>query len=354
MNHIQIIERGNAWAAGGCPAGATCSDRQAAAGREANPPMLIGGLRQGAIIDALGVKVDQFTATMSTQVAADHLLTCTTPYEQGYAKQGFKQTERRTTMGGICWRRWQPQSESVTWGLDYESWEWDGGKGGGSDSAADMLRGIDVRPSRVDVAFDFSCSESVTPELVVCSDQVQKHCERIGVTADGVTGSGGVFTRYIGASTSAMMIRIYRKDLQNQILGEMLGPVLRVELVMRDHYARAWWAVWEHSKQEAYRWAAAQVHRLSSMIVVDGDLPIPEIVHPETRAAEPVLAIIQQYASMLVACREAGIDLHALAAAQVGAMSRAGKHRHAKRVTQLQQQDPVEVAAMVLAVIRRQ
>lgn len=337
------------------------ADADAEAGRhgltaclpEANPPMLIGGLRQGAITELIGAKVDQFSVTMSSQVAEKHLLTITSEHEAGYAKQGFKRTERRECLGGVCWRRWEPVSESSSWGLAYESWEWDGGKGGGSDAAAEKLRGVDVRPSRVDVAFDFSCDETVTAETIACNDQVQQHCRRIGVTADGVSGSGGIFTRYIGSASSPLMIRVYRKDLQNAILGEMFGPMIRIELVMRDHYARAWWAVWNHSKQEAYRWAAAQVERLSSLHVIAGDLPVPEIVHPETKAAEPLLALIDQYGSILVACREAGIDLDALASAKVEAMSRAGKYRHAKRVKELQKQDPAEVAAMVLAVIHR-
>ena len=122
-----------------------------------------------------------------------------------------------------------------------------------------------MRPSRVDVAFDFCCSSELVPELVADHAAVQEHCEVRGIQADGVSGAGGVFTRYIGSRKSDAFVRIYRKDKQNEILGELLGPVLRVELVMRNDLARAWWRVWDESKERAYAAAAGHVERLSRL-----------------------------------------------------------------------------------------
>jgi len=314
---------------------------------ESDPPLLIGGLRQEYDVSLLGAKVDCLTVTTPSFISAYVLMPSTEKHEDGYARQGFRQSERRTCMGGHCWRRWSPIGESKLYGLEYESWEWDGGKGGGSDCAADFLRPFEARPTRVDVAFDFSCSSDLTSIIVADHPEVQRHCAKRNIEADGVTGGGGVFTRYLASRNSDVFIRIYRKDLQNAVIAEMLGPVLRIEIIMKDDVARAWWAVWKQDKEKAYRAAAAHVLRLSSLRVLPIIGDIPELITPDTKATEALLPLFQQYSSHIVAAAECGIDVLQMAALVVGNLSRQGKHRHRKRVEQVTRQEPEELRSIL-------
>lgn len=264
--------------------------------------------------DLQGSGVDWLTVTVG-RTAAEGLLSWSAPCElaEGKATAGFGVTEQRKTMGGTCWRRWDPHQASKEWGTDYETWEW---VSAAAQWPAAHLRGLDdVRPSRVDVAFDFSVGERVRPGGVV--KPCVQHIGERGMTTGG-SGQGGIWTRYVGAINSERRIRIYRKDArEGDIFLQTYGPVLRVELVLKDAKARAWWAVWRECQNRGIHAAAAHILEMTGRSVLATAEPVPPALvepDPEADAAQMVLQFVEQHASALGRIQDLGVDLFALAA----------------------------------------
>jgi hypothetical protein len=250
---------------------------------------------------------------MPTQTASD-LLAVTVPHDEGGRVAGFSQSEQRMCIGGFIWRRWDPHQASTLWAKDYESWEASGAE---SRWFADWAHGRTVRPSRVDVAFDFAVTDDVLSDHVVhaITDPQHPTHTREGLSL-GINGQAGTNTHYIGSLKSDRRIRIYRRDLLHPYLLQQFGhPVLRVELVLKADHARAWWNVWTDDKTKAIEAAAAHVQSMCGFIVRDTVGTVPPLADPAP-VAEPASEIFQfliQHGPTITKLFDAGIDLVSLA-----------------------------------------
>lgn len=254
-----------------------------------------------------GCGVDWLTCSMSSEVAAE-LVSLSELVEEGTKRLGFARSERRTMYGGEGWRRWEPHQASRRWGKDYESWEWSGAAGGW---AASWLRGRDAKPTRVDVAFDFEVSAQVLADTV--ADRFEAWSSRRFTT--GIAGQGGVNTRYVGAVSSPRRLRVYRKDLREVGWAAEFGPILRVEVVLKEEFAEDWWARWCVSEEGAVRRAAHHVFELTGFDVLSDAEAVPSLCRPAAswELADKLFWMFRQYGAVLDAAFEAGIDLVAIA-----------------------------------------
>lgn len=295
--------------------------------RGANPPLLTGGLIQGA--KALSRGVDGVTATVATLDGAT-LLAETWPDEDGYAGRGFHKSERRLCMGGKLWRRWEPFQASEAWGREYESWDV---LGDGSWWVSERLRSIPSRPSRFDLAWDFQVSNDLTPDTV--ADLVKLHVEEAGFTL-GISGQGNRNTRYIGAASSPRRVCIYRKDWETIGYGEMWGHVLRVELRLRAEHAQAIWPIWCADKEAGFQAAAGHLAEMMGVRVQEHLQAVPQILQPDgvDEAAE-LFQFAKQHGARIDTWLRAGVDLAKVAKLAAESSSRMTKHRMARKAKAL-------------------
>lgn len=252
-------------------------------------------------------RLDFLTLSVGEDVAAD-LVAATEPREEGGRRPGFRMSELRECLGGTCWRRWEPVSASKRWGFAYESWEW------ASDVAHWAVHHHTGyvpkggRASRVDVAWDVVGPGAMTADRLVEVLGVERFAESRGISM-GVSGQGGINTRYVGAATSDRRVRMYRRDLHEggSFMGEL--PEVRVELVLRGEPARAWFELLERDRDAA--WDGASAH-LADMTGIEfgrvGEIPTIE-PEPERDEAQAVFQFLLQHGDMVQAWLDAGLDL---------------------------------------------
>lgn len=266
--------------------------------------------------EQIGEGIDFLTLSMGSQTAAD-LLAVTLPHDDGGRVAGFAQSEQRLCLGGKIWRRWDPHQSAKVWGNEYESWEASGFE---SQWLSKWAPGRDVRPSRVDIAFDYEVTDDVLSDRIRESIEDPAHpgFTREGVSL-GINGQAGTNTHYVGAFESERRIRIYRRDLLHAYLVQQVGhPILRVELQLKRAHARAWWDLWAtdatNGTKHAYEAAAAHVYAMCGLVVRDVVGTVPNIVHPDAsgNAGQAVFQFITQHVRMLKACHDAGVDLVSL------------------------------------------
>ena len=89
-----------------------------------------------------------------SQVLADQYLA--EPHAEYVQHRGFRDAEVRLCLGGECVRAWNPVFPSASWGTNYEHWKFTGPAA--AANVGHLLTLDDVRPSRVDVAFDLHSS----------------------------------------------------------------------------------------------------------------------------------------------------------------------------------------------------
>ncbi len=248
-------------------------------------------------------------------------------------------------MGGECWRRWEPHQTSRLWGKRYESWEFAGASAAWPASWLRNLRG--ARVSRVDVCWDFEVDPSLTADAVLERASARATARRISL---GITGQDGVNTRYLGSASSVRRVRIYRKDLKDEAWEFQFGPTLRVEVVLRDALAQAWWQAWDRSESEGYAAAAGHVYevtgrRVQADVGEVGRLAVPR----ETVGAVMVANFIRQNASMIEACAECGIDLFGLSGRQRERWGKGTGSRHRERVRAMEGLETEDVEGVLRA-----
>lgn len=270
-----------------------------------------GPLGRKSLVDGrlCGVSVDYLTFT-TPEASAAVLIDASEVIRPGGKVQGFGRSELRRMMGGEGWRRWEPCSGSKRWGKAYESWEW---AGAASHWPAERLRTIEGYPSRVDLAFDFECGSDERSDDVV--RRVRAWVKQKGLKL-GVSGEGGINTRYIGSIASPRRVRIYRKDLRDAGWALQFGPTLRVELILKDERATDFWAVWCDSPEGAVRGAAHHIEQMMGRSVLDDAQPIPrgKVLEPAWEYAEKLARMMKQYGAVADAAFEVGIDLVGLCA----------------------------------------
>jgi hypothetical protein len=297
----------------------------------------------------LGVGVDFLTVTVGTDGAAG-LMAISEFHEQGKPQAGFGRSEERLSVGGKCWRRWEPHQESREWGKAYECWEWSSGD---ARWPSQQIRGIEgVRPSRVDVAFDFAVDESLM------SDAIIERCRDVLVfkgISDGISGQAGVNTRYVGSQRSERRIRIYRRDLKDGALLLDAGPIMRVELILRDDMARAWWQVWRADQARGFAAAAAHIVDMTGHRVMDADEPVPPPLvdaSAEAEAAQMLFEFVKQNASVLGVVERLGVDLFGLAARCRELWPRTTWARHREREQLVADAEGTSIEERVIGLLR--
>ena len=322
--------------------------------------MLTGGLLHcDAIGELSSVAVDFLTVTVGApdvfpDGAGAYLLGHTKLDEPGFARPGFAASEKRTCLGGYAWRRMEPRQPSHDFGLDYESWECEGGAAQGLSRD---LRGVGpVRPSRVDVAFDLAVSAAMTSDELVkrlqqASGEVGGH--HLRGRSLGISGQGGVNTCYVGSSRSEKRVRIYRKDLQSEAFAEFFGPTLRVELVLRGDESRRWWAVWQDEEDRGKRAAATVLRSMTGLHVLEGVEDLPEVERPEAASeGENLFQFVKQNGAKLEAWRQSGIDVMALVAESHGVPgNRMAASRQRRRLRALAEAGPGAVVSIARALL---
>lgn len=351
----EVRSRGSSAEARGCPRQrerlATAEDS-----RQADPPLLTGGsLQSDNVGNLISVGVDFLTVTVGAANATPdsvgtYLCDATRFLEEGKPLLGFARSELRQCLGGECWRRMEPHQSSKDFGLDYESWE---ASGEAALGLAFDLRGRGkVRPSHIDIAFDFSVKDAMTAD--VFWHLVEPWSRRKGFKP-GISGEDDVNTRYIGGKTSEKRIRIYRKDKQDAGFAEFFGTVLRVELILKGDHARRWWRLYDRDEDAAKRAAGTIIHGMTGFRPVEGSEALPELEKPAGLADAQQLALfIEQHGARLLAYDAAGVDVLELArTAGVTRRNRMAESRFRKRVRSLLAAGAAQVVAMARLLLAR-
>jgi hypothetical protein len=190
----------------------------------------------------------------------------------------------------------------------------------------------------------------VPSDLTACKvwESVKLHAEAKRLTP-GVSGEGDYLTRYIGARASSKRIRIYRKDQQDPWFDEAFGAVIRVELILREEYARGWWPLFDQDVQAAYRAAAGTIAEMMGvMIIPAGGLLVERERQPDyVEAGQELFQFIQQHGSRIAVWEAQGVDLGSLAALRCADASRDMRCRQRQFAARLTKAGPSEVVAYV-------
>lgn len=310
---------------------------------ESNPPLLTGGLE--LVPEGLPISrgVDWLTVSMGNQLAAE-LLAESEHLEDAGARTGFRRSEKRAIPGGEGWRRWEPRQDAKEWGRQYESWEFSGSSACWPASWLRCRAG--VRPSRIDVCWDFSVDTSLMSDAIV--DRASHHVGAAGVSV-GIAGQDGVNTRYIGAASSPRRIRIYRKDLQDEAWSIQFGPTLRIELQLRGDASLALWKDWSKSEDRGFASAAGVVHDLTGYRVQSEECNLSRLDVPEATTGALMFArFVSQYASFVEAAEQLGIDLFGLCKAARKRWAKSSESRHQGRLRKLRTVRTEDVLRLLL------
>lgn len=279
-----------------------------------------------------GASIDYLTLTIPDQ--SSDILTTATDYDRpGYGNEGFRASEYRTFHGGVCFRRMEPVSESKQHGLGYESWRFPGPNAAPAAIIAKQIEG--AKPSYIDFAFDFTCTEEDLSDHVI--DACRQHVEQSGFSI-GISGKDNTNTRYVASKTSDRRIKVYRKDLDDKAYAALHGPTLRVEVTLKaEHAANIWHIYVEQGQDKAFACAAAHIKHMTGLEVADTIGTIPELVHVDQSSAAALLAQnIKQNASWIHAALRAGVNLPELIALVVEQQSPVARSRMNRRKRDIQ------------------
>lgn len=321
-----------------------------AATASGDPPLLTGGLAVPTLpLEVCSRGVDWLTVSMSSDMSHEIR---NGPFVgrslQNFSARAvkFECGERLMCFGGEVSRRWNPLQRSRRWSFDYESWEFDGSH---ADWWARQLPS-EVSPSRVDVAYDHRCPD----DFLACdfAAAILPYLERRGITP-GVSGEGSYLTRYVGAKTSPRRVRIYRKDIQAPALAVMgIGPLLRVELILREDHAKRFWLSWtQNGPEAAFRGAAEAIQHMTGWVVQADAEPLPQLdVPPSIDFGQQVFEFLRQHGATLRAARANGVDLSDLA--EYAPVPERTRFREDARRRQWEQAGPAQVVEVVRALMQ--
>ena len=292
------------------------------------------------------VSADWLSITCGESVGR-FLISHTKQAEDGGKQKGFAKSECRAAMGGDVWRKYEPYTASKRWAKQYESWEWNGSHAG---RAVHLLADQEVNATRIDIAFDLGLD--ITPDAL--ADRTEKHWRQKGLK-DGISGEGGINTRYIGGKASDRRIRIYRKDRQSTTWEVLHGVTLRVELVLKGKQAAAFWPLLASGDEELWQaTAAAHISDMMGIQLHERSASKPEPAkEPAADAAEKLLHMLDQYGSMLDACFRAGIDVEGLASLRAGNVSRMSENRTERLKRSIAEAGPDAVNDMLAMLLIR-
>ncbi|MFN9975735.1 MAG: replication initiation factor domain-containing protein [Phycisphaerae bacterium] len=277
----------------------------------------------------MGRGVDFLAISVPLEVAS--LLENRTGLEEDRgATKGFKRSQKRVAFGGDCWRKFDPHQSMNALGLDYEGWEF---VSAAADHAASWLADKRGRPSRLDVAFDICVSPGMT------ADAFFDLCAPFITRTTGISGENGVNTRYVGSISSDVRVRIYRKDFQQGLAyANEFGPVLRVELVLKNDRARAWWIAWKSDKAAAFACAAKIIQDVCGVSLGSDFASLPPLpkIDPQYEVAQQIFTFMRQHSVMLAALHASGIQLGTRSASLVRRGGKLQPARLSKLVAQVE------------------
>jgi hypothetical protein len=244
----------------------------------------------------------------------------------------------------MCWRRWKPRQESKRFGREYESWEWSGVE---SEWAARRLRAeLEVKPTRVDIAWDVSVPEYVTADTAW--EAIAGHVQRAGLTG-GISGQAGINTRYVGSTTSTARVRIYRKDLQDEAWSVQFGRTLRIELVLKGERAEAWWRLFASDPEDAFAAGAGEIQRMTGLAMQQQRQELPQLASsPAANEGQRCVEFLRQYGASLKAWSDAGLPVMDLAADALRQASRNTQNVAKKRTEAIRRAGVEQVIQYVL------
>jgi len=292
------------------------------------PPLLTGGLRMGGK-SLLSAGMDYLTLSCSAAYA--HALFDTTENSSATTKpafKGFGSHEFRGLRVGQVARHWDPHSKRSRWGEGYECWNFTGTNA--NYAVAEHVVQVDRqdrRATRIDVAFDFACEDTLTPND--CLNAWRDVWEGENMMTSGVSGQGEEksWTRYIGSISSPRRIRIYRKDIES---GSDQPPVMRVELVLKADYANGLLTQFCADHQGGLLSAAAHVYAMTGFRPTEGIGEVPEReVKPTSTVGRKAAVCAYQFGALLSVLDELGM-LGELLEYRKRKMSQAGVYRLAK------------------------
>jgi hypothetical protein len=243
--------------------------------------------------------------------------------------------------------------------LAYECWE---ASGYVSSNLLDLTIPYETaRGSRIDWEWTFQCSGDLRPEdIVKAFTSSDRPSHTGGGVSLGIAGQGGVNTCYVGAASSDRRLRVYRKDLQDKSYKAAYGPCMRVEAVLKGHYAHRAWDAAQSAAGGSYahvlaKAAAAHIEELTDGVIqIRPDAERPKTLRPATTAAgEAIAAMIRQYWSWLEVCERVGVDLSKLVHQQYRQVGRETEWRHNGRVDQAREVGGDVLTAEVAAILRQ-
>lgn len=285
-----------------------------------------------------GVRVspDWLTLTIDTLNAARLLPLA--PFEHTVPPHiGFHNAESRQVIGGTVTRRLSPSQPSKHHGLDYESWN---ASGPVSRALLDLSAFVPCRATRVDVAFDIPCDEADTPDALASAIESPTRPEHTtGGFVLGVSGAGGVNTRYVGSVTSPRRIRIYRKDREDPSFEFSHGPTLRIEITLRKDHAHAVYRALLDDKDRGFRMAASHIEVMTGLRLLDDLCPVPQAEPvPERSVVSTLFHLVQQHGETIAAAADAGVDVVGLSRikarinAQADCRMKRSRSRHVRQL----------------------
>jgi hypothetical protein len=146
-------------------------------------------------------------------------------------------------------------------------------------------------------------------------------------------------------------VKIYRRDLKDPaLLHDGFPPLIRIELELRGLPCHGLWHHRQATGEDGLAIACTHIAALTGYRVSEDSAPLPDPVEAsaESDAAQMVFEFVQQNASMLDACRRAGIDLGRLARSRVSSFSRMTEYRHQTRCSRLASADASAIERLVL------
>lgn len=277
-------------------------------------------------LELLSVTCDFLSVTVPPETSK-YLLSETTLEKVGGGTLGFRQSQFRNCVAGSCLRKFESVNKdcplAASWG-SFESWEF-GGKNSVAEIYYRLLSCQTLRPTRIDVAFDYVVPSWFMPQDFI--DIHRMHIDSKGFKV-GFFGDELVYTCYIGTRKSGLFLRIYRKDLKD-ISWKQYGCVLRVEIEVRHNFAVDLWDFYlANGKDASFRFAAAYINRMCGFRAIPDDLPeLPVIVNTrDSSVALKTYHCINQWASLLHILFSHGVDLPSIVAEKAGKTSRMAKN----------------------------
>lgn len=292
--------------------GAAPPNAERAAG-STQPPFANRGVDTGRYGNWLGISTKQIldsegfdwlTVTVPDSMSA-RMQAATEFGEEGFGRPGFGSSEQRLMFGGKCWRRFDPRGESRDFGLQYESWEFSGSVA--HTAAVHLVPDGPCRATRVDWRVDLEVDKAVMSDDVV--EAMREHTTDHRITT-GVSGHAGVNTRYVGSRKSDRMVRVYRKDLQDQSLIYEGRSVMRIELVLRHDLAADAFALYRSDERAGAAAFREHMRQLTGLRLGElGELPPPAPRLVDDEVASQYFKFMQMHGDQIEVFRRLGLDV---------------------------------------------